>query len=151
MPHTCALQEKCLILPYLSLSFGKDTAIITYLPTLTTLTVMYDIQLNESGSRHLEISDANLETIRKHNLFHGLFNSSGYVTEDDLEKLKLNIRSLIAACHENSKDLLDLCIDVIYHDKMKAYGLRNLVNLYGEWAANHPQENTEDRYTEAQD
>ena len=66
-------------------------------------------------------------------------------------QLKLNIRSLIAACHENSKDLLDLCIDVIYHDKMKAYGLRNLVNLYGEWAANHPQENTEERSTEAQD
>ena len=99
---------------------------------------MYDIQLNESGTRHLQISDENLLTIRKHNLFHGLFNSSGYVTEDDLEKLKLNIRSLIAASHENTKDLLDLCIDVIYHDKMKAYGLRNLVTLFDQWCESHP-------------
>lgn len=101
---------------------------------------MYDIQLNESGTRHLQISDENLLTIRKHNLFHGLLSSTGYVTEDDLEKLKLNIRSLIAACHDDSKDLLDLCIDVIYHDKMKAYGLRNLVKLYGEWCGAHPEE-----------
>lgn len=100
---------------------------------------MYDIQLNESGTRHLNVSDTNLETIRKHNLFHGLFNSSGYVTEDDLEKLKLTLRSLIAASQENTKDLLDLCIDVIYHDKMKAYGLRNLVALYTEWVAQHPE------------
>ena len=100
---------------------------------------MYDIQLNESGTRHLNVSDTNLETIRKHNLFHGLFNSSSYVTEDDLEKLKLTLRSLIAASHENTNDLLDLCIDVIYHDKMKAYGLRNLVALYTEWAAQHPE------------
>lgn len=100
---------------------------------------MYDIQLNESGTRHLNVSDTNLETIRKHNLFHGLFNSSGYVTEDDLDKLKLNLRSLIAASQENSKDLLDLCIDVVYHDKMKAYGLRNLVALYNDWAAKHPE------------
>ncbi len=98
---------------------------------------MYDIQLNESGTRHLNVSDTNLETIRKHNLFHGLFNSSGYVTEDDLEKLKLTLRSLIASSQGNTKDLLDLCIDVVYHDKMKAYGLRNLVALYSEWCTTH--------------
>ena len=28
---------------------------------------------------------------------------------------------------------LDLCIDVIYHDKMKAYGLRNLIEAYHQW------------------
>lgn len=99
---------------------------------------MYDIQLNESGTRHLNVSDTNLETIRKHNLFHALFNSTGYVTEDDLEKLKLNLRSLIAASKDNTKDLLDLCIDVVYHDKMKAYGLRNLVALYTDWCKTHP-------------
>lgn len=107
-----------------------------------TIRIMYDIQLNESGTRHLNISDANLATIRKHNLFHALFNSTGYVTEDDLEKLRLNIRSLIAASSENTKELLDLCIDVIYHDKMKAYGLRNLVKLYTEWCASHPEADT---------
>lgn len=108
---------------------------------------MYDIQLNESGSRHLSISNTNLETIAKYNLFHGLFNSSGYITEDDLEKLKLNIRSLIAASSENTKDLLDLCIDVIYHDKMKAYGLRNLVKLYTEWQDSHHEAADGDDHT----
>ena len=93
---------------------------------------MYDIQLNESGTRHLDITDANLATIKKYNLFHGLVNSSGYVDEATLDKLKLNVRALIARSTEDTSDLLDLCIDVIYHDKMKAFGLKNLIALYNE-------------------
>ena len=34
---------------------------------------------------------------------------------------------------ENSKDLLDLCIDVIYHNNMKAFGLQQLIKLYLQW------------------
>ncbi len=94
---------------------------------------MYDIQLNESGTRHLDISEENLQTIRKYALFNGLVDSTGYITEAVLDKLKFNIRSLIAHSSEDCKDLLDLCIDVIYHDKMKAYGLRNLIARYQEW------------------
>lgn len=94
---------------------------------------MFDIQLNESGTRHMNITLQNLETIRKYNLFSGLVGSTGYVTESELDKLKLNIRALIASTKENTKDLLDLCIDVIYHDKMKAYGLKNLMDLYSQW------------------
>lgn len=94
---------------------------------------MYDIQLNESGTRHMNITEKNLETIRKYDLFNGLVSSTGYVTEAELDKLKLNIRSLIASSTENTKDLLDLCIDVIYHDKMKAYGLKNLIDVYQTW------------------
>ncbi len=100
---------------------------------------MYDIQLNESGTRHMNVTDQNLETIRKYNLFNGLVSSTGYVTETELEKLKLNIRSLIASSQENTKDLLDLCIDVVYHDKMKAYGLKNLIQTYIDWCEQHPQ------------
>lgn len=99
---------------------------------------MYDIQLNESGTRHMNVTDQNLETIRKYNLFNGLVSSTGYVTETELEKLKLNIRSLIASSKENTKDLLDLCIDVVYHDKMKAYGLKNLIQTYIDWCEQHP-------------
>lgn len=94
---------------------------------------MYDIQLNESGTRHMHITQEYLETIRKYNLFHGLVNSTGYITENELDRLKLNLRSLIANSSENTKELLDLCIDVVYHDKMKAYGLKNLINVYQDW------------------
>lgn len=94
---------------------------------------MYDIQLNESGTRHLNVTCENMQTIRKYNLLGGLVDSTGYVTEAVLDRLKFHIRSLIASSTENTKDLLDLCIDVIYHDKMKAYGLRELIRAYHEW------------------
>lgn len=103
---------------------------------------MYNIQLNESGTRNMNITEQNLQTIRKYNLFNGLISSTGYVTEADLDKLKLNIRSLIASSSENTKDLLDLCIDVIYHDKMKAFGLKNLITTYNEWQTTLPSDVT---------
>ena len=83
---------------------------------------MYTIQANPSGTRSMEISEENLVTIEKYSLFQHLIDSNGIVDEAVLEKLKLNIRSLIASQEEDSKDLLDLCIDVIYHNNMKAYG-----------------------------
>ena len=96
---------------------------------------MYDIQLNESGTRHLTITRENLQTLHKYNLLAGLENSTGYITENELDKLKLSIRALIANGSGDSKDLLDLCIDVIYHDKMKAFGLKNLLAVYEEYVA----------------
>lgn len=101
---------------------------------------MYNIQLNESGTRNMNVTEQNLQTIHKYNLFNGLVSSTGYVTEADLDKLKLNIRSLIASSSENTKDLLDLCIDVIYHDKMKAFGLKNLITVYNMWQDSLPTE-----------
>lgn len=94
---------------------------------------MYTIQTNSSGSRTMEISAENLETIRRYALFNQLIDSTGIIDEDVLDKLKLNIRSLIASQETDSKDLLDLCIDVIYHNNMKAYGLTQLILLYVEW------------------
>ena len=94
---------------------------------------MYTIQTNASGTRSMEISETHLETIEKYSLFQGLIDSNGIVDESVLDKLKLNIRSLIASMEENSKDLLDLCIDVIYHNTMKAFGLHQLILLYINW------------------
>lgn len=94
---------------------------------------MFHIALNEKGSRYMHITEENLLTIKKYNLFNGLTNSTGYVTENDLDKLKLYVRSLISSSSENTKDLLDLCIDVIYHDKMKAFGLKNLIDAFRQW------------------
>ena len=98
---------------------------------------MYTIQTNQSGTRSMQISDEHLETIRKYGLFNNLTDSNGFVDENVLEKLKLSVRSLIAAENGDIKDLLNLCIDVIYHDNMKAFGLQKLMALYEEWNTNH--------------
>lgn len=88
---------------------------------------MYTIQTNASGTRCMEISEENLQTIEKYALFQHLIDSNGIVDESVLEKLKLNIRSLITSEEGNNKELLDLCIDVIYHNNMKAFGLHQLI------------------------
>lgn len=94
---------------------------------------MYTIQANPSGTRTMEVSEENLRTIEKYALFRHLIDSNGIVDEAVLDKLKLNIRSLIASQEEDSKDLLDLCIDVIYHNNMKTFGLQQLIKLYLVW------------------
>lgn len=94
---------------------------------------MYTIQANSKGTRSIEVSDENLMVIRKYALFSHLIDSNGIVDESVLEKLKLNIRSLIATDVENRKELLDLCIDVVYHNNMKAFGLQQLIMLYIDW------------------
>ena len=66
-------------------------------------------------------------------MFQQLIDSNGIIDESVLEKLKLNVRSLIASAEEDCKDLLDLCLNVIYHDNMKAFGLHQLIMLYIKW------------------
>ena len=104
---------------------------------------MYTIQANPSGTRSIQISDENLATIRKYALFSHLIDSNGIVNESVLEKLKLNIRSLIAGNVTDRKELLDLCIDVIYHNNMKAFGLHQLILLYIKWEKDMVEEITE--------
>lgn len=87
------------------------------------------------------IADNHLCTIEKYQLFTGLLSSNGIVDEGVLDKLKLTVRSLIAS-QEDCKDLLDLCVDVIYHDNMKALGLSALIELYNEWIEGREQEQT---------
>lgn len=95
---------------------------------------MYTIQANPTGTRNIRVTDENLKTIHKYSLFQHLIDSNGIVEESVLEKLRLNIRSLIAAKEEECKDLLDLCIDVIYHKDMKAFGLHQLIVKYISWS-----------------
>ncbi len=101
---------------------------------------MYRIQANPSGTRSIEVSDEHLQTIKDHNLLEGLVDSNGIVDEQVLEKLKLNIRSLLESGDGKDKALLDLCLDVIYHPNMKAFGLKRLVTLFDEWKANNGDE-----------
>ena len=64
-----------------------------------------------------------------------------------LDKLKLNVRSLLSSLEGDTKDLLDLCLDVIYHNNMKAFGLHQLVLLYIDWEKNRQEENDDQDQT----
>ena len=105
---------------------------------------MYTIQANPSGTRSIEVSIQNLRTIEKYALFRHLIDSTGIVDEAVLDKLKLNVRSLIASQEEDSKELLDLCIDVIYHNNIKAFGLQQLIKLYLNWLSSPDTEEEEE-------
>lgn len=94
---------------------------------------MTKIQANSSGTRSIDITDEHLQTIEDYQLLRDLIDSNGYVDEDVLNKLKLNIRSMLESEAGKDKRLLDLCLDVIYHPNMKAYGLQQLVLLYINW------------------
>jgi hypothetical protein len=91
------------------------------------------IQTNSTGTRSIEVEESHLQTIEKYQLFRDLIDSSGYVDEQVLDKLKLNVRALLEAQAGLDKDLLDLCLDIIYHPNMKAFGLQQLVLLYINW------------------
>lgn len=108
---------------------------------------MYTIQTNASGTRSMEISDAHLQTIEKYSLFQHLIDSNGIIDESVLDKLKLNVRSLLSSLEGDTKDLLDLCLDVIYHNNMKAFGLHQLVLLYIDWEKNRQEENDDQDQT----
>ena len=103
---------------------------------------MYTIKTNKSGTRSIEISEEHLLTIEKYQLLSGLVGSNGIVDEGVLDKLKLTIRSLNVS-QDGSKELLDLCIDVIYHNNMKALGLSALIELYEGWAESREQAEAE--------
>lgn len=94
---------------------------------------MYKIQANASGTRSIEVTDAHLETIGRYALLNNLIDSNGIIDEAVLDKLKLNCRAILESLPEVDRDLMDLCLDVIYHKNMKALGLTNLVQLYVTW------------------
>ncbi len=104
---------------------------------------MYKIQANASGTRSIEVSEKHLETIEKYALLKNLIDSNGIIDESVLDKLKLNVRSMLESGSATDKDLLDLCLDVIYNNNMKSFGLHKLVLLYIEWEKNRPEEDGE--------
>ena len=94
---------------------------------------MAKIQANTSGSRDIEVSDEHLQTIEDYQLLRDLVDSNGYIDEAVLDKLKLNIRSMLESDAGKDKRLLDLCLDVVYHPNMKAFGLQQLVLYSINW------------------
>jgi hypothetical protein len=94
---------------------------------------MAKIQANSSGTRSIDVTDEHLQTIEDYQLFRDLIDSTGYVDEEVLNKLKLNIRSMLESEAGKDKRLLGLCLDVVYHPNMKAFGLQQLVTLFINW------------------
>lgn len=88
------------------------------------------IQANPKGSRFIEVTDQHFETIKKYNLFNDFLNSTGYIDEQTVEKIQRLCRQILESGHSDDKDLMNLCIDVIYHTDMKPLGLRNLMLAY---------------------
>lgn len=101
--------------------------------------MMYTIQSNQSGTRSIEVSTEHLETLRHYHLFDHLVDSNGIVDESVLDKLKFNIRSMLSTDAGKDKKLLDLCLDIIYHNNMKAFGLGKLMELYEKWNSDNPE------------
>lgn len=104
---------------------------------------MYDIQLNESGSRHLWVTDAHMATLRKYNLLDGLVGSTGFVTEEEVNKLRRRVEALTLSQGDEAKDLLKLSADVVFADKLKAFGLKHLLEAFRQYCATTPAESEE--------
>ena len=68
------------------------------------------IQANHSGTRSIEVSTAHLQTIDRYSLLRNLIDSNGIIDESVLDKLKLNVRSILESESGNDKELLDLCL-----------------------------------------
>lgn len=100
----------------------------------------YKIQANASGTRSITVNESHLQTIKKYALLKNLIDSNGIIDEPVLDKLRFNIRAILEAETATNRELLDLCLDVIYHQNMKAYGLYQLVMLYIKWDENQQQE-----------
>jgi hypothetical protein len=94
---------------------------------------MSKIQANSTGTRNIDVSEEHLQTLDKYQLMRDVQESHGYVDEEALNKLKLNIRALLESDAGRDKALLDLCLDVVYHSHMKAFGLQHLIALYESW------------------
>lgn len=104
----------------------------------------YKIQTNVSGTRSMMVSEEHLNTIKKYSLLKNLIDSNGIIDESVLDKLKLNIRSILESEPETNRELLDLCLDVIYNNNMKAFGLHQLVLLFIKWDDEVKQESEVD-------
>jgi hypothetical protein len=101
------------------------------------------INANASGTRTIEVTEVQLQIIRKYSLLDRIANSAGIIDEDSLNKLRLTVRSLIASQTMASNELLELCL-VLYHEDMKALGLNNLIKCYNEWLVSQENEKAED-------
>ena len=98
------------------------------------------IQANHSGTRTIEVTEKHLETIDKYSHLRNLIDSNGIIDETVVDKLRFNVRGILESEINKDNDLLDLCLDVIYNNNMKAFGLHELVLLYIKWKSEQEEE-----------
>ena len=98
------------------------------------------IQANHSGTRTIEVTEKHLETIDKYSLLRNLIDSNGIIDETVVDKVRFNVRGILESEINKDNDLLDLCLDVIYNNNMKAFGLHELVLLYIKWKSEQEEE-----------
>ena len=98
------------------------------------------IQANHSGTRTIEVTEKHLETSDKYSLLRNLIDSNGIIDETVVDKLRFNVRGILESEINKDNDLLDLCLDVIYNNNMKAFGLHELVLLYIKWKSEQEEE-----------
>ncbi len=106
------------------------------------------IQANASGSKNIEVSEEHLQTIEDYSLLDNLVDSNGIIDEETLDKLKFCVRAILESDVEEKKALIELCIDVIYHNNMKAYGLDKLITMYLDWRKQQTDETGDDTASE---
>lgn len=99
----------------------------------------YTIQSNPTGTRTIEVKESHLETLQQYSLLSALLDSNGIVDDAVMQKLRLNVRSLLENT-PNDPALLQLCREIIFHDNMKAFGLHQLILLYLDWQKNNANE-----------
>lgn len=99
---------------------------------------------NAKGSRTIEVTDLHMETLRRYALLKNLIDSNGIIDEAVLDKLRFNVRGLLEGAAGTDRDLLDLCLDVLYNNNMKAFGLHELVLLYIKWKNENQSKGSDD-------
>ena len=113
--------------------------------TIKIKTLCTQIQANPSGTRNMEISEENLVTIEKYSLFQHLIDSNGIVDEAVSGKAETQYTfSDRKSGKKTVKTCSTLCIDVIYHNNMKAFGLQQLIKLYLTWLSKQEAEEEEE-------
>ena len=93
---------------------------------------VYTILCNMKGSRKLYVDETHLMTIDRYSLFSDLLDSNGIVEESVLDKLRMNVRSILSSGTPDPQ-LLDLCERILFHNDMKAFGLHQLILLFIDW------------------
>ena len=93
---------------------------------------VYTVLCNMKGSRKLYVDETQLMTIDRYSLFSDLLDSNGIVEESVLDKLRMNVRSILSSGTPDPQ-LLDLCERILFHNDMKAFGLHQLILLYIDW------------------